>query len=204
MSDVSIINGYNINDAVARAGLADKLDKSGGTMTGVLNFAAASAIVRHNGEEVLTASGTPNKADSAVDVGSTGYNLTLYGLVKHFNYVSPSGTYQIAYNEDLQNLQPKPTVKSTVDAILTTNTEYYLGAQTSLTLTLPSSAGNGTMITVDFESGATATALSISGNVAGDLSFAPEANKLIEISFKRSGSYWKMLVSSLDVPTEVT
>lgn len=202
MADVSIINGYNINDAVARAGLADKLDKSGGTLTGALNF-TSGVVVRHNGEEVFAASGTPNKANSAVDVGSAKYNLTLYGLDNSLSYISPSGTHKIAYAADLDNYQPKPTVKSTVGAILTVNTEYYLGAQTSLTLTLPSTADNGTMITVDFESGGTATALSISGNVAGDLSFAPEANKLIEISFKRSGNYWKMLVSSLDVPTEV-
>lgn len=91
----------------------------------------------------------------------------------------------------------KPTIKSTLDSVLVPNTEYYLGTQTLVSLTLPSTGSNGDIITVDFASGSTATTLTISGSVAGDTSFAPSANTLVEMSFKRSGTYWKMLTSEV-------
>lgn len=95
-------------------------------------------------------------------------------------------------------------IKSVLDSVLVPNAQYLLGEQSSLTLTLPSTADNGNIITVDFESGTTPTALSISGDVAGDITYAPFANTLVELSFKRSGNYWKLLTSSVDIPEEET
>ena len=96
------------------------------------------------------------------------------------------------------------TIKTSMDATATVNTQYYLGSQSTVTITLPSTANAGDIITVDFTSGSTATTLSITNNnVAGDTSFAPEANKLVEINFKYDGTYWKMLTSSLDIPSGV-
>lgn len=93
-------------------------------------------------------------------------------------------------------------VKTTLDNILNVNTQYYLGTQSSLNLTLPSTASAGDIITVDFESGTTATTLSISGNIAGDIDYTPIANSLVELNFKYDGTYWKMLVSSINTPTD--
>lgn len=96
------------------------------------------------------------------------------------------------------------TIKTTMDNVAEVNTEYYLGTQSTVSITLPASANAGDKITVDFTSGSTATTLTLTGNnIAGDTSFVPEANKLIEMNFKYDGTYWKLLVSSLDIPSGV-
>lgn len=95
------------------------------------------------------------------------------------------------------------TIKTTMDNVAEVNTEYYLGSQSTVDITMPSTATAGDKITVDFTSGSTATTLTLTGTIAGDTSFIPEANKLIEMNFKYDGTYWKMLISSLDVPSGV-
>lgn len=115
-----------------------------------------------------------------------------------------SASLNIAYTDtEKQNVWTRfNIVKTTLDNVLVPCAQYYLGEQSSLTLTLPSIANAGQMITVDFASGNTPTSLNISGNVAGDITYAPEANTLVEINFKFDGTYWKMLVSSVEKPSE--
>lgn len=112
------------------------------------------------------------------------------------------GFYVTSMN--LDNKQDAITIKTTMDSTAQPNTEYYLGTQSTVSVTLPSTAEAGQTISVDFASGSTATTLTITGsNLAGDTTYTPEANKLIELNFKYDGTYWKLLVSSIDIPSGV-
>ena len=89
----------------------------------------------------------------------------------------------------------------------TPNADYYFYASNKMIRVIEFASricyDAGDKITVDFTSGSTATTLTLTGTIAGDTSFTPEANKLIELNFKYDGTYWKMLISSLDIPSGV-
>lgn len=83
-----------------------------------------------------------------------------------------------------------PLAATTVPSVLVANTEYYLEEAISLSFAFPTTGVLGQYCFVKFVSGATATALTITGeNYVGDIP-APEANKTYEILATWNGSKW--------------
>lgn len=83
-----------------------------------------------------------------------------------------------------------PLTSNQVPSTLVANTEYYLGETASLSFSFPTSGNLGEYCFVKFDSGETATALTISGeNYVGDIP-VPEANKTYEILATWNGSKW--------------
>lgn len=83
-----------------------------------------------------------------------------------------------------------PLAATTVPSVLVANTEYYLGEATSLSFAFPTTGVLGQYCFVKFVSGATATALTITGeNYVGDIP-VPEANKTYEILATWNSSKW--------------
>lgn len=82
-----------------------------------------------------------------------------------------------------------PVTSTSVANPLVSQTEYYLGSQTTLSLTLPTGV-RGDYIYVNFISGKTATALTITNsNIVGNVPTI-EANKTYELLFNFDGTNW--------------
>ena len=141
------------------------------------------------------------RTDNYKPITASGINFAVLSALTDANHLTMTSAQQAT----AKSVLGVATIKTIMDSVAEVNTEYYLGSQSTVDISLPSSgASAGDKITVDFTSGSTATTLTITGNnVAGDTSFTPDANKLIEINFKYDGTYWKMLVSSLDIPSGV-
>jgi len=99
---------------------------------------------------------------------------------------------------DLLNRAMQGNVKTTMDAVAVANAQYYLGEQTTVAIVLPSSANAGETITCVFYSGATATALSISGSYLGTLP-TPATNQRIELNLLFDSQNWCLLSNVLAV-----
>ena len=83
-----------------------------------------------------------------------------------------------------------PLATDTVPSTLVANTEYYLGETASLSFAFPTTGEKGQYCFVKFDSGTTATALTITGtNYVGDIP-TPEANKSYEILATWNGDKW--------------
>ena len=95
----------------------------------------------------------------------------------------------------------KPTIKTTMDSVATVNTQYFLGTQSAVSITLPTMAELGQQIVVVFYSGATDTALSVS-DCLGDVP-TPTANNRYELNFEWDGSNWSLLSAEQAIPVEV-
>lgn len=91
----------------------------------------------------------------------------------------------------------KHIVKTTLDNLLTVNTEYYLGEQTEVNLVYPQTANLGDYICINFISGETAATV-ISQNCIGLDSFVPNANSICEIHAQYNGQ-WVCLTSQTEV-----
>lgn len=100
------------------------------------------------------------------------------------------------FNSDLANVSAKadkPTIKTTMDAVAAVNTQYFLGTQSTVSITIPSTAGIGQEILVCFTSGSTAATLTC--NLTG-FSFVPKANKTSWIKFTCYNSSGDWLVET--------
>jgi len=104
-----------------------------------------------------------------------------------------------AINELNSGKQDKTIIKSTMDAVLVANTQYDLGTQSYVTLTLPSTATSCQEIYIAFKSGATATTLNIVGDYEGDTSYLPSTNCIVEMHFKYICSSWVLVVKETAV-----
>lgn len=83
-----------------------------------------------------------------------------------------------------------PLTATTVPSTLVANTEYYLGETASLSFAFPTTGTQGQYCFVKFDSGETATTLTVTGtNYVGDIP-APEASKSYEILATWNGSEW--------------
>lgn len=82
-----------------------------------------------------------------------------------------------------------PLTANTLPETLIANTEYYLGESTNLAFTFPTMGKLGQYCFVKFDSGATATTLTVTGNYAGDIPI-PITNKTYEIIATWNGSKW--------------
>lgn len=83
-----------------------------------------------------------------------------------------------------------PLATDTVPSTLVANTEYYLGETASLSFAFPTTGEKGQYCFVKFDSGTTATALTVTGtNYVGDIP-TPEASKSYEILATWNGAEW--------------
>lgn len=95
-------------------------------------------------------------------------------------------------------------VKTTLDSVLVANARYDLGRkiQESVTLTLPDVAISMQEIFIAFRSGETATSLNITSNYAGDTSYLPSANCIVELSFLFVTGVWVLFTKETDLPND--
>lgn len=82
-----------------------------------------------------------------------------------------------------------PKTADTIPATLVANTEYYAGELATVSFALPTTGKLGQYCFVKFDSGATATTLTVTGSYAGDIP-TPVANKTYEIIATWNGSKW--------------
>lgn len=82
-----------------------------------------------------------------------------------------------------------PKTADTIPSTLVANTEYYAGELAMVSFALPTTGKLGQYCFVKFDSGATATTLSVTGSYAGDIP-TPVANKTYEIIATWNGSEW--------------
>lgn len=82
-----------------------------------------------------------------------------------------------------------PKTADTIPSTLVANTEYYAGELAMVSFALPTTGKLGQYCFVKFDSGATATTLTVTGSYAGDIP-TPVANKTYEILATWNGSKW--------------
>lgn len=87
----------------------------------------------------------------------------------------------------------KPVIKTAMDAVAAVNTQYYLAVQSSVSITMPTTAEVGQQITVCFSSGTTACTLTC--DLTG-FDFVPKANKTSWIKFTCYNSSGDWLVET--------
>lgn len=163
--------------------LSGKLDKSGGTMTGditmspgnALNFTSNMAI-NLSTASILSAYGTPNTSEAIEKIGSQLFNLTIRGRQTRPDYTDvQNNTSSMALLSDVRN--PKTTLPSVAEV----NTQYYLGTQSAVSITMPTDAELGQEIKVFFKSGATAATLTCD---LDNFDYTPKANTAVLITFR--------------------
>ena len=132
--------------------------------------------------------------------GQTGpAGKTAYASAQDGGY---TGT-EAQFNTDLAAVSRKADarlIKTAMDAVATANTEYYLGTQSAVSITLPSTATVGQLISVVFYSGATAATLSISGTTIGEV-VVPAANQRVEVNMLYDGLYWAIVSNTMALPS---
>lgn len=93
----------------------------------------------------------------------------------------------------------RPTPITTIPSTLNANTPYNLGELTELSLLFPTTATDGDVIYVNFESGATATNLTVDTSNTTDIDLIPEVNTGYEVYAKYNGSIWIVKYSEYTV-----
>lgn len=93
-------------------------------------------------------------------------------------------------------------VKSAMDAVAVAGAQYYLGAQSAVAVSLPSTAEVGQEISVVFYSGSTAATLSVDGDIVGDVP-VPAANQRVELNLLWDGTFWALVSSAMTVEASV-
>ena len=101
-----------------------------------------------------------------------------------------NGNYPITpANLDYAVRSVLPKTADTIPSTLVANTEYYAGELAMVSFALPTTGKLGQYCFVKFDSGATATTLTVTGSYAGDIP-TPVANKTYEILATWNGSKW--------------
>lgn len=93
----------------------------------------------------------------------------------------------------------RPTPITTIPSTLNANTPYNLGELTELLLLFPTTATDGDVIYITFESGATATNLTVDTSNTSDIDLIPEVNTGYEVYAKYNGSIWIVKYSDYEV-----
>ncbi len=131
-------------------------------------------------------------------------------LVSAINYVSEfsndnfnaMGQMFDEYGAAIRELTQKPTTtvpEATFGETLSVNTPYNFGEQTELVLLFPTTAIDGDVIYITFESGETATNLTVDTSNTTDIDLVPEANTGYEIYAKYNGKIWIVKYSEYEV-----
>ena len=131
-------------------------------------------------------------------IGDTSVDLSQYALNKDVNKIKGDiANVQSAVSKKMDSY----IIKTVMDEVAVAEAQYYLGEQSAVSIVLPDDALTGQLITVVWYNGATATTLSIIGNML-DFDFAPTANTRSEISALWDGTYWSVIGMSQEVPVE--
>ena len=109
--------------------------------------------------------------------------------------------YTPADSASLSGKQDKPIIKTAMDDIAVAGAQYYLGAQTAVSVVLPDDADVGQMVTVSWYNSATAATLSITGTMLA-FDYTPSANTRSEINALWDGTYWAVLGNEMEVPSD--
>lgn len=88
---------------------------------------------------------------------------------------------QTDLKDALDTKADKPTIKTTMDSVAVVNSQYYLGTQSAVSITMPIDAELGKKIKVFFKSGATACTLTC--NLTG-FDYVPKANMSCLLTFR--------------------
>lgn len=179
---------------------AGKLSKSGGNLSGNLNFTGDEFYFQHKSNTVWYCS------ETVIIFGDVGRNrvVQIMGHNARLQYAGTGDTayHDIAFTDDLNGKADKPTVKSTMDSVAAVNTIYNLGVQSAVPVVLPSNAPVMSQVQVIFYNGATAATLSITGTML-DCDYAPSANSRSEINALWDGTYWAVLTNEQALPEVV-
>ena len=108
-----------------------------------------------------------------------------------------------AVGDALAKKQDKPDIRTALDDVAVAGAQYYLGAQTEVSIVLPADADVGKIVLVSWYNGDTAATLSITGTML-DFDFVPSSNTRSEINALWDGRYWAVLGNEIAVPSEVT
>lgn len=101
-----------------------------------------------------------------------------------------NGNYPITpANLDYAVRSVLPKTADTIPSTLVANTEYYAGELAAVSFALPTTGKLGQYCFVKFDSGTTATTLTVTGSYAGEIP-TPIANKTYEIIATWNGSEW--------------
>lgn len=163
----------------------------------------ASGILQGDGSGGVTAKpvdATPT-ASSANLVTSGGVASGLSGKVNYTDKLS-SITGAMSDAEKVTVFSRQSIIKTALDSVLVPLANYFLGEQSNLTLTLPTTGMSaGQTIIVVFYSNTTATTLNIVGDFLGD-SPTISANQRAELNFLYDGVYWMLLSNVVAVPQD--
>lgn len=130
--------------------------------------------------------------------GDTGYGVAIYNGIPAISSATNAqidakeNNYKpiVAANLDYAVRSVLPLSATTVPSVLVANTEYYLDETSNLSFAFPTTGEKGQYCFVKFDSGTTATVLTVSGtNYVGDIP-TMEANKTYEILATWNGAKW--------------
>lgn len=114
---------------------------------------------------------------------------------------SESGKYlSVAENGNIVTVA-KRFVYTEMDDIAVADACYFLGEQTTVSVTLPDDASAGQEISVCWYNGETPATLEVQGEML-DYGYTPSANTRSEISALYDGTYWCVLGNEQSLPTE--
>ena len=117
-------------------------------------------------------------------------NLILWGATESVINQRTSNYHPITpANLDYAVRSVLPKTADTIPSTLVANTEYYAGELATVSFALPTTGKLGQYCFVKFDSGATATTLTVTGSYVGDIP-TPAANKTYEILATWNGSKW--------------
>lgn len=175
-----------------------KLDKSGGTMTG--NLTMDGTVLSFNGNVKISLGNTNFLSTTNIynQIGMTARTTNIRGNTKRPYYVYNNASTELALLSDLTGKADKPTIKTVMDAVATVNTMYFLGAQSAVSIVLPSGASAGDRLSVVWYNSATAATLSVTGTVL-TVDYAPSANSRSELNAMWDGTYWCVVTNEQEV-----
>ncbi len=147
-------------------------------------------FVKNTDYATPTKGGVVKAASFGVGIYSSGELYTRKASNTEINNKTSQFAVIVPSNLDYAVRSVLPLSATTVPSVLAANTEYYLGEATSLSFAFPTAGVLGQYCFVKFVSGATATALTITGeNYVGDIP-VPEANKTYEILATWNSNKW--------------
>lgn len=155
-----------------------------------LRAVGSSNFVKNTDYATISKAGVVKAASFGIGVYSTGELYIRKASDAEINNKTSQFAVIVPSNLDYAVRSVLPLAATTVPSVLVANTEYYLGEATSLSFAFPTIGVLGQYCFVKFVSGATATALTITGeNYVGYIP-VPEANKTYEILATWNSNKW--------------
>lgn len=92
------------------------------------------------------------------------------------------------------------TIKNSLDSVCVPNASYFIGEQSSVSITLPDTAEVGQMVVVCWYNGETAAEVSIENDHMLEYDYIPSPNTRSEINALWDGQYWSVIGYETEVP----